>query len=373
MENNPNEKALFDKYRKGQTTPDEDKYIHHAFNLFADSVAEDTSLFEAKQVGEKIWSKLPSEAKKTSTRRLWLIYSSVAVAATILIALGIIIKTSNNPTVVLMDEQAKLITPGKQGATLTLSDGTKIKLSDAVNGQLANESGISVSKSKTGELIYEIIGTQKNSNTKNTLSTANGETYSIKLPDNSKVMMNAGSSLTYSPSLLVNGKRQVELTGEAYFEIAKDAKHPFVVSTANQTVTVLGTHFNVKAYQTETQVRTTLAEGSVQINNDQVLKPGEVAINGQNGIKILTANMEQELAWIHNDFFFRNAATEAVMDEMARWYNLTVTYSSEEAKAIKLSGQIARSRSLVTVLERLGAATHLQFNISGKNVFVEKR
>src|SRR5690606_11389011 len=130
------------------------------------------------------------------------------------------------------------VAPGAQGATLTLADGKKVRLSDALSGTIAEEAGVSITKSADGQLIYALKGNGADANKENTLSTSNGETYQVRLPDGTQVWLNAGSSLTYAPKLVQAGQRRVKLVGEAYFEVAKDRTKPFIVRTGTQQVEV---------------------------------------------------------------------------------------------------------------------------------------
>ena len=206
------------------------------------------------------------------------------------------------------------IAPGKQGATLTLANGKKIKLSDALNGELAKEAGVIVSKTANGQLIYSVAnlspsgrdGEAREGSMINTLSTAKGETYQLRLPDGSMVWLNSASSLTYSSNLVKDGKRIVKLTGEAYFEIAKlhfesstlsarraslprgekNGRVPFIVQTDKQAIEVLGTHFNVTAYGDEGEVKTTVLEGSVSVRHAEFISASR---NGKAILQVLNS------------------------------------------------------------------------------------
>ncbi|MEJ2882360.1 FecR family protein [Pedobacter sp. GR22-6] len=267
--------------------------------------------------------------------------------------------------------------PGRVGATLTLANGKQIHLDSAVNGKLASESGVSISKTADGQLVYEISGNSKE-NSINTLSTGRGEIYQLKLPDGSRVWLNAASRLTYSASLNEKGLRKVKLTGEAYFEIAKDPEHPFIVESAGQELRVLGTHFNVKAYQDESAVKTTLLEGSVRLSTTSIapqasfiLRPGEQAINSGH-IQIENANLEEAIAWKNGNTQFKDKSLESVMLELSRWYDVKVVYAADAPRDEPFSGVVSRSRNLSAVLERMQTTGSVKFAISGKTVTVMK-
>ncbi|SFE60142.1 FecR family protein [Chitinophaga sp. CF118] len=267
------------------------------------------------------------------------------------------------------------VAPGISGATLTLSNGKKIRLSDAQNGEVAKEAGVMITKSESGEVVYEGKGDSDEPGKLNTLSTANGETYKLRLPDGSYVWLNSASSLTYSSRLVENGKRTVKLQGEGYFEIAKDKSHPFVVATDKQNVEVLGTHFNINSYPNETMVSTTLIEGSVSViagNLRQVIKPGEQAVNNGNSIKVNEVNTENVIDWKNGDFNLDELDFRVAMRKIARWYNVDVIYEASVPENIKSGGWISRKRSLSAVLRLIESSGQLHFKVEGRKVYVAK-
>lgn len=276
-------------------------------------------------------------------------------------------------------QYARDATPGKSSATLTLANGKKIALSDAVNGELANEAGIRVFKNADGQLVYEIKGAdQQNTDpdATNTLSTAKGETYQVRLPDGTNVWINAASSLKYPVSFSPNSGRFVELTGEGYFEVTKSATAktkksgnvalPFTVKTATQTVEVLGTHFNVTSYAEEARTVTTLAEGSVKVSLlnlavSQKLVPGQQAINTDGMLNIRAADMETALAWKNGLISFKNADIKTIMRQVARWYNLKVEYKGAVSKD-RFTGSVSRQANLSELLKML-EFNNIRFNM----------
>lgn len=251
------------------------------------------------------------------------------------------------------------IKPGRNAATLTLSNGKKIILSDQATGELANEAGIIISKNGDGELVYKIAANNNATNETNTLTTTQGETYQVILPDNSKVWLNAASSLTYAASLgSRGGQRTVKLTGEAYFEISHSKSRPFIVQTATQDVKVLGTHFNVNSYGDNGQTITSLAEGSVQVQpalntlSSKILKPGQKSVLGKSTINIAAANLETDLAWKNGLFTFEEATVPEVMLQISRWYNIDVRYNGAIPNE-RISGGMSRQSDLKIVLKML--------------------
>lgn len=262
------------------------------------------------------------------------------------------------------------IDPGRNAATLTLANGKKIALADAHNGELANEAGVVITKTSDGQIIYEIKDQGSKAGTKNnTLSTARGETYEIRLPDGSMVWINAATTLTYPASFTSSDTRTVELNGEAYFEVAKNKSQPFIVKTAKQELEVLGTHFNINSYADEGQTLTTLLEGSVKINEQTLLKPGEQAQLLANGIiKVKSANIEEAIGWKNGFFLFDKDDLPAVMRQISRWYNIDVKYEGEIPKA-SFDGKVYRNLNLSKALEVLKYA-NVKFRLEGKTIII---
>lgn len=267
------------------------------------------------------------------------------------------------------------VPPGISGATLTLSNGKKIRLSDAQNGEVAKEAGVMITKSENGEVVYEVKGDSNELSKLNTLSTAKGETYKIRLPDGSYVWLNSESSLTYSSRLIENGKRMVKLRGEGYFEVAKDKSYPFVVATDKQNVEVLGTQFNINSYHDEAVETTTLIEGSVSITAGklkQVIKPGQQAVNNGNELKVNEVSPENVIDWKDGDFNLDELDFRIAMRKIARWYNVDVIYAASVPKNIKSGGWISRNRTLSAVLRHIESSDQVHFKVEGRKVYVAK-
>lgn len=272
------------------------------------------------------------------------------------------------------------IEPGEDKAILTLGDGTKIILDDAQNGVLANQGGNSILKAAEGELIYtfstEINAVHPEGNFDsiffNTIETPKGGKFQVRLPDGSKVWLNAASSLRF-PTRFEGSKRQVELHGEAYFEVAHDESKIFEVNTRNQTVQVLGTHFNINAYEDEPSVNTTLLEGSVRIsdlrtNISQMLKPGEQSKLTERIEIINVKNTAEAVAWKEGYFQFHEADIKTVMRQIERWYDVSVIYEGD-VPTHRFGGEIERSLSLIQVLKVL-EKTKVHFRLEGREVIV---
>ena len=313
----------------------------------------------------------------TLTKQSTPLWKKVLVAASILMvaSVGYYFYRSNPSGSTVQIAYKDDVSPGKNAATLTLSNGKTIRLDDAQNGELAKEAGIVITKSANGQLIYVVKNTSASANQTNTLSTANGETYQVRLPDGSVIWLNSASSVTYAPNLLSKGKRFVKLTGEGFFEVAKDASHPFVVETGNQQVEVLGTHFNINSYQDEPTIETTLLEGSVKVlsdGNQKLIRPGEQVVNANRSLKIKEVNVEQVVDWKEGDFNLTGVDFRVAMRKIARWYDVEMIYDDSIPENIQADGWISRGQKLSAVLDMIEKLGIVHFKIEGKKVYVSR-
>jgi len=275
------------------------------------------------------------------------------------------------------------IAPGKNKAVLTLANGKTISLTDAANGDIAREAGISITKTADGQLSYVIAEAETPADPQlteikmNTISTPTGGQWQIRLPDGTQVWLNASSSLSYPLVFSGRKERRVELSGEAYFEVSKDAGHPFIVQTARQDIKVLGTHFNVSAYADDLLSETTLLEGSVQVNSfasteNVMLQPGEQASVSPKGIRVEKVDVEEAIAWKKGYFMFNNEKQESIMRKIARWYDVDVEYADPEARQITYYGTVSRFEKVSQVLRKFQQTGEVRFEIDGRKIIVYK-
>lgn len=264
------------------------------------------------------------------------------------------------------------IKPGSNKATLILANGKKIVLSAAANGELAKEAGVVITKAADGMLVYEIKAQNgQDSHQMNSLSTAKGEQYQVSLPDGTRVWLNAATSLKYPSSFSGTGERRVELSGEAYFEVAKDKMHPFIVKTDRQEVEVLGTHFNLNSYSDEEVTKTTLLEGSVKINHSILLRPGEEGVLAKTGTLTVNAvDTESSVAWKNGRFVFENELLKTALNKIARWYDIEVEYQDQNLERLPVGGSISKFDKVSEVLALFEKTGGLQFTIKGRTVIV---
>jgi ferric-dicitrate binding protein FerR (iron transport regulator) len=294
------------------------------------------------------------------------------------------------------------VAPGSNKAVLTLANGTTIVLDDASNGVVAEEGSAKVIKPEDGQLLYEQEDNSKHGPLSyNTLATPRSGQYQVILPDGSKVWLNSESSIHY-PVAFAENERRVQITGEAYFEVAKlknssGQRIPFFVElplTGGQ-VEVLGTHFNVNAYSDESAIKTTLLEGRVRvsqsaISNRQsakaieyavVLKPGEQALvaagrgktnrSENDKIKVNKADVDNVVAWKNGLFHFESADIKTVMRQLARWYDVDVVYEGTTVKNDPLFVEVSRNTRLSDVLKVLQESGSAKFTIQGKKIIVK--
>ena len=269
------------------------------------------------------------------------------------------------------DTYAHDITPGGNYATLTLSDGSQVILDSTSNGVVANQGNAKIIKLANGKLKYENADAPHKV-LYNTMSTPKGGQYRLMLPDGTEVWLNAASSITY-PVAFTGKERNVSITGEVYFEVAKNAARPFKVKVNEEVIEVLGTHFNVNAYDNEDAVKTTLSEGSVKVvsrNNYMQLQPGQQAQNDKNGHLRLINNpdMEETFAWKDGLFRFNGANIATIMKQAARWYGVEVIYKDKIDETFV--AEIPRNVNLSKLLELLELTKQVHFNIEGKVVTV---
>ena len=263
------------------------------------------------------------------------------------------------------------VLPGGDKATLTLADGSTVVLDDARNGTLAQQGSSKVIK-VDGKLMYDPANNNSKEIVYNTISTPNGGQYQLELPDGSLVWLNATSSIHF-PTSFMGKERRVEVTGEAYFEVAKNRDMPFIVTVNGSEVQVLGTHFNVNAYSDEDNVKTTLLEGSVKFvsgTNINMLRPGQQSQLASNGLIKVVSNVDVDevVAWKNGMFDFDNAGIETVMRQLSRWYDVEIEYKGKTDD--QFIAEMRRNIKLSDALKALELTGKVKFEIQGKKIIV---
>jgi ferric-dicitrate binding protein FerR (iron transport regulator) len=263
--------------------------------------------------------------------------------------------------------------PGGNKAVLTLGDGSSITLDSAGNGLLASEGGTSVTQSGKGRLVYKSGHGASSVPVMNTVTTPKGGQFHIVLPDGTGVWLNAASSLRF-PTAFTGKQRNVEITGEVYFEVAHNKQMPFVVKNGETRIAVLGTHFNVMAYDDEKVMRTTLLEGAVKVTRgtqEALLAPGQQArINaGTGNVRVVEGvDTDKELSWKNGYFQFENESLESIMRQVSRWYDVEVRYEGN-TRGENFTGRLPRNSNVSKLLKIL-ALSGVKFRIEDKTIIV---
>ncbi len=367
-------KDLLERFQAGACSDQELEKVRYWLHKFREDEQSGLSQINLETIDDQMWQTI-LKATQPKTARIISWPLRVAVSAASIIILGIFIyfftKDSSNKAF------ANDIDAGKNTAVLILSDGKRINLLNAKNGLLALQSTTQITKTEEGEIIYtsrrELPSLQNGGKSSysesNTILTPRGGQYKLSLPDGTKVWLNAASSLTYPVSFSWLKERRIELSGEAYFEVAKDNLHPFLVQSKTQTVKVLGTRFNISAYSDDQFTNTTLFEGSILVNQ-VTLKPGQQAVNSGTAIKVNVLDSDDDIAWKEGGFSFRNEPLQNIMKKISRWYNVDVVYQNKEAGKQVFGGTISKYEKISQVLHMLELTGDVKFKIEGKTITV---
>lgn len=336
--------------------------------------AEDNEAIILSKIRQKIGAVTP-------VRRIGVLRRWGWVAASVLLAVGIggyLLQNREKAVPVTAEKQADIL-PGREGAVLTLADGSQVVLDSLGNGVVATQNGTQVLL-KNGELAYT-SGAGSAAAVYNNLTTPKGRQFQLILPDGTKVWLNAASSLRY-PTAFSGRSREVAVSGEVYFEVAKNAELPFIIHVNNQmSIQVLGTQFNVNAYSNEAAIKTTLVEGSLKIISGAsaaggpfvVLQPGQQAqvgnVPAQQAIKVLkNADVDKAVAWKSGLFNFEDSGLEEVMRQVERWYDIEVIYE-KGIPDIRFGGKLSNDVSLSGLLKSL-EDSEVHFRIEGRKLIV---
>lgn len=403
-------KYLFDKYFSSKTTSEENlelaKLVEEADTETLSSMLEDSwdlgaanpvftegerseiihrILGEAGQRQEpatagdvRVLSGVDEQAVGTETRRSVAWWKYAAAAAVIALVSTVVLYNSGDeagtaPVQVVASSGNDLL-PGQDGAILTLANGEKVLLDSLGNGVVTMQGAIQVINQQ-GKLSYVQPGGSESRLMYNTMATPKGRQYQLVLSDGSKVWLNAASSIRY-PIVFTGNERRVFIDGEAYFEVSRDRRKPFRVEIEGRgTVEVLGTQFNINAYDDEPTVNTTLIEGSVKVTvpgaRSSVLKPGQQA-QISDGLQVISdVNTDEVVAWKNGYFSFNGATTEAIMRQVMRWYDAEEIIYEGDVKNERFGGSVPRSANAKKLLEVLELTKTVRFTIDDKKIIVK--
>jgi len=370
---------ILNKNNKGVASEEEKSFLSAYYNMFEaksdipEMLSPDNRDLLKKQIKAGLDIKVRKHKQKNAIPYLFL--RQIAAAAILFIILGggvtfYLIKSNNR------NYTKNNIPPGGNKAILTLANGTTIILGNIKNGILTLQGGTVVKKTANGQLVYDASDVRNSTLAYNTISTPRGGQYTVILPDSTRVYLNAASSLRFPTSF--GGKfRTVSLTGEAYFEVAHNKNKPFMVASAGQTVEVLGTHFDINAYNDEHVIKTTLLEGSVKVTASgkiALLIPGQQSQVVQNKsldtlINVVqNVSLDEAVAWKNGYFQFESASLQSIMRQFSRWYDVKVIYEGQPDNRL-FSGQIHRNLNAAQALDLLNYA-NVHFTIDGKTIIV---
>ncbi len=385
-----NIRLLLEKYFSGTLSEDERELLDEWYHSFTDTETELQAGEDQteQQLSERIKGRILHTIHNGNTRSTvtsqnkWKI--AVAVASVLLVlSAGVFFILKNNGSKQLVAKAAPAqtdtknnIVPGGNKATLTLANGSIISLDSAANGLLTRQGNIKIQKLANGLVAYDINSEKILSKGKveyNTISTPRGGEYQVTLSDGTKVWLNAASSIRF-PVVFTGKERKVIITGEAYFEVAKNKEKPFKVEANSSEVEVYGTHFNVNAYGDEADIKTTLLEGKVKVSvpgqSPEFLLPGQQAdINKQGKIKVLDdVDTNIAVAWMHGYFQFKSADLQSILRQISRWYDVDIVY--EGNVSLHFTGQLNKNLEVSKVFKTLSLTNEVHFSIKDKKIIV---
>jgi transmembrane sensor len=389
--------SLLDKYQDGTASPAEKALIEAYYHRLEKAGTTELTPEEEAALKEAMYQQIAANILEADTKVIPIKRKNYRLAAAAAVLLTVIGAGSyfwllNKPVAipephVTGSVKPHDLPPGRDAAVLTLADGKTIIL-DSANGTISQQGGATVIN-LNGQVSYAKAAGKDNQSAivYNTVSTARGNQYQLILADGSKVWLNSASSLRF-PTSFTGNSREVELDGEGYFEIAtlrlpSGQKMPFHVKTKSQDIEVLGTHFNVNAYNDEEAEKTTLLEGKVKIVNGEssmvngqkqaaILQPGEQAlISGNSPLTIdHSPDIDKVMAWKNGWFEFDKTDIRTIMRQISRWYDVDVRYETK-TDSEKYGGRISRNLNLSSILKML-ENYGVHFKLEGKTVTVIK-
>lgn len=364
---------LLKKYNAGQCS-EREKVLLETWYL---TLAEDGKVPSVENIDhahDEVWNSLPGKIHST-TKLIWRLGTAAAIVLIGTVAFYFFRPDNTGHTTAENIKPTQSVgnmevLPGGNKAILTLSDGTTINLDDARTGEVANQQNTEINKTGRGELVYAASAGRLEASQPlyNTITTPRGGQYQVVLPDGTRVWLNAASSIRF-PTAFSGNFREVILTGEAYFEVMSDKSKPFTVSVNGSSVQVLGTHFNIMAYEDEV-LTTTLLEGSVKVKHgksEQTIVPGQAA-KVERGISVHEVNTDNAVAWKNGITVFTNSPIQSIMRQISRWYDLDVEYIGEVPHRL-FTGRIPRSAKLSQVLKVL-ELSDINFKVKDKKIIV---
>jgi len=339
---------LLNRYRNGQVSEEEKALVESWYLNYTQKAADpEISDLELEANQHKILDHIMAVIEPERKFYYWRYISVAAAVVAVIFAGGLLLKENSVPNKAssVIKTGNNHLPPGGNRATLILSNGSSIDLTGVKNGALASEKGVVINKNADGRITYgHGKGNAASASVFNTVLTPRGGQYQLVLSDGTKVWLNSASSLKY-PVTFTAAKREVELSGEAYFEVAHNQHKPFMVVSNGQTVEVLGTHFNINAYQDEQATKTTLLEGSVKVLTKGVsskIKPGEQVQQKNGKLTVSEGDLEEAVAWKNGFFYFKDDNIKTIMRQLSRWYDVEIKYEGQIPER-EFSGQMNKN------------------------------
>ena len=359
---------LYEKCFSGTCTQEEQLLLQEYKDYFSLNTEWDNQIGDQEDIMERMYFQLKKSILKennTKWRKLFL-----AAACLLIISVGCIFYVQNLNQFVLEDVTVAKIVPGSKKATLLLSDGSQIILDEYEDGAVVMQDDFIVGKKEKGGLVYNDLDQFKNEILQyNTIVVPRGGEYRLILADGSKVWLNSGSSLKY-PVNFKTADRIVELTGEAYFEVAKNKGSSFIVRVKETEVEVLGTYFNVNSYNEDEVI--TLIEGAVKLKNgveSLLLKPGQSGVVKSGKIRAEDADIESVTSWKNGYFIFRDESLKSIMDKVSRWYDIDVEFRGGVENK-EFYAKTARYTDFLEMLKNIELTGTVRFKIEGRRVII---
>jgi transmembrane sensor len=375
----------------GMLTPEEQYELNSWLALDLKNQREHDDLVAVKRLFENketkkpdtdaAWRKVKQQLAEAPVhllrpKRSWSIFK-YAASILLVVALGLVIYTINTKEQ-KQELIAQVIQPGENRAELVLPNGKRVSLQNRAKIDISGGKNSPVATNKGNMLVYNTNSGQQGYHK---LIVPEGGQYEIILPDKTHVWVNSGSELTYRVDFSHAAIREVKLMGEAYFKVAKDKKHPFIVKTDHMDVEAVGTAFNVLAYKGTGYAEATLVEGIVNVsdkkgNKQRMLAGSKIRIGSQkpNILPALkpTALIYSDYAWKDGVFVFDNMPLEQIAERFSRWYNVKVVFTNDEARQLRFTGSIEKNNTLNTVLKLIGTSTNVKFEIRNGTLYITK-
>lgn len=381
-------KLLFEKYRRGLCTREELAILESWYIQYArqnDQMKPDDFLMESDLA--EIWSELPVNKRNFRfNRHIRQMAASIVLCIGIVASLLVYMGFFNEEKSIQQQFVGNALTApdtskGDEGYIL-LEDGRVIPLSSRVSGTIFEDKEIKINKFG-GRIVYapeerSSFSRPVDSTVYSTVVVPKGKQYELVLADGTQVWLNSFSSIRF-PDKFGHGNRSVEITGEAYFEIARDLERPFTVTTGQHTIRVLGTHFNINAYEDEREIRTTVLEGSVEVKVSpsnskkslaRVLRPGQQSrfSSARGDLNVVAIDTEEVIAWKSGLILFEDTALETILRQIGRWYDIEVEYRGVPPQR-RFTGGVSRNAPVSEFLKVL-EINDIQFTTEGRKLII---